>query len=76
MVDWSGLVIQPIAAGEGHQLMLNSTDNIYLPLPGLAASKDLFRLVRPWLAARAKGNDFHLVVINAGDLMQGIEYFR
>lgn len=76
MVDWSGLVIQPMAAGEGHQLMLNSSDNIYLSLPGLAASKDLFRLVRPWLAARTNGNDFHLVVLNAGDLMQGIEYSR
>jgi hypothetical protein len=75
-VDWSGLVIKPIAAGEGHQLMLNSSDNIYLSLPGLAASKDLFRLVRPWLAARVKGEDLHLVVLNAGDLMQGIESYQ
>jgi hypothetical protein len=72
MVDWGALEINPIAGSEGHQVVLNSSDDIRIPLPGLAASKDLFRVVRPWLAARAKGQEFHLVVLNAGHLMQGV----
>ena len=72
MVDWNALEINPIAGSEGHQVMLNNSDDVRMPLPGLAASKELFRLVRPWLAARAKGREFHLVVLNAGHLMQGV----
>lgn len=72
MVDWGALEINPIAGSEGHQIVLNSSDDIRIPMPGLAASKDLFRAVRPWLAARAKGQEFHLVVLNAGHLMQGV----
>ena len=72
MVDWGALAINPIAGSEGHQVVLNGHDDIRIPMPGLAASKDLFRLVRPWLAARATGQEFHLVVLNAGHLMQGV----
>ena len=72
-VDWAGLQIQPIADSEGHQVVLNGTDHIRLPLAALAASRDLFTLVRPWVAARAQGDDFHLVVLNAWHLMQGID---
>ncbi len=53
--------------------MLNGAEHIRLPLAALAASKELFRLVRPWLAARAQGEDFQLVVLNAWHLMQGID---
>jgi len=70
MVDWNALKISPIAGSEGHQIVLNTNDDIRMPLPGLAASKDLFRMVRPWLAARATGREFHLVVLNAGHLME------
>jgi hypothetical protein len=72
VVDWNGLEIGPVAGSEGHQIVLNTSEDIRIPLPGLAASKDLFRLVRPWLAARATGREFHLVVLNAGHLMQGL----
>jgi hypothetical protein len=72
MVDWGALEINRIAGSGGHRVVLNTSDDIRLPLPGLAASKDLFRIVRPWLAARAKGQEFHLVVLNAGHLMQGV----
>jgi len=71
-VDWGALVINQIAGSDEHQVVLNSRDDIRMPLPGLAASKDLFGAVRPWLAARAKGQNFHLVVLNAGHLMQGV----
>jgi hypothetical protein len=72
VVDWGALEINPVAGSEGHRVVLNSSDDIRLPMPGLAASKDLFRIVRPWLAARVKGQEFHLVVLNAGHLMQGV----
>jgi hypothetical protein len=72
MVDWRALQISPIAGSEEHQVMLNTSAEIRLPLPGLAASKDLLRIVRPWLAARVNGKEFHLVVLNAGDLLQGV----
>jgi hypothetical protein len=52
--------------------VLNAGDEARLRLPGLAASKELFRIVRPWLAARVQGQDFHLVVLNARQLMQGV----
>ena len=71
MVDWNALEVNPMAGSDEHRVVLNSSDDVRMPLPGLAASKDLFRLVRPWLAARAKGQKFHLVVLNAGHLMQG-----
>ena len=71
-VDWGALKINPLAGSDGHQVILNGVDDIRMPLPGLAASKDLFRIVRPWLVARVKGLDLHLVVLNAGQLMQGI----
>ena len=72
MVDWNALKISPIAGSEGHQIVLNTSEDIRMSLPGLAASKDLFRMVRPWLEARTKGQEFHLVVLNAGYLMEGL----
>jgi hypothetical protein len=71
-VDWRNVEIYPIADSEGHRVVLNTGDEARLPLPGLAASRELFRIVRPWLAARVQGQDFHLVVLNAGHLMQGV----
>ena len=71
-VDWWALQISPIAGSEEHRVMLNTSAEIRLSLPGLAASKDLLRIVRPWLAARVNGEEFHLVVLNAGDLLQGV----
>lgn len=73
MVDWNGLKLSPITGSERHQIVLNTSEDIHMSLPGLAASKDLFRMVRPWLAARAAGQDFHLVVLNAGNLMAGLD---
>jgi hypothetical protein len=72
MVDWNALEVNTVAGSDEHRVVLNSNDNLRMSLPGLAASKDLFRLVRPWLAARTKGQKFHMVVLNAGHLMQGV----
>jgi hypothetical protein len=70
VVDWDVLEIIPIAGNEVHRVVLNAGDAMQLSLPGLASSRDLFRAVRPWLAARISGREFHLVVLNAGHLMQ------
>ena len=72
LMDWGALEISPTAGSEGHQVVLSTLDDMHLSLPGLAASKELFRIVRPWLAARAQGREFHLVVLNAGRLLQGV----
>lgn len=71
-VEWGALEIIPIAGNQRHRVVLNTGDDIRLSLPGLASSKELFRAVRPWLAARAGGQEFHLVVLNAGHLMQRV----
>lgn len=72
-VDWATLEINPIADSEGHRVVLGSGEYLRLDLPGLAASRELFRIVRPWLAARAQGEDFHLAVLNAAHLMRDVD---
>jgi hypothetical protein len=68
-IDWNTLVIEPLPGEGQHRLILNgSGDGIELALPLLAARPELFRIVRPWLAAKAGGNTYHLVVLNAGRL--------
>jgi len=70
---WGSMEISPVGDSQAHQVVLPGSEPVRLSLPGLAASKDLFRIVRPWLAARAQGQDFHLVVLNAGHLMQAVD---
>jgi len=72
MVDWNALEVNSMAGSDEHRVVLNSGDDIRMSLPALAASKELFRLVRPWLAARAKDQEFRLVVLNAEHLMQNV----
>lgn len=65
-VDWNGLAIRPLAGTAGHRVILNDRGGaVDLALPALAARPDLFRIVRPWLAAKAGGGSYHLVVVNA-----------
>ena len=65
-VDWNDLVIRPLAGETGQRVILNGAGGeVRLALPALAARPDLFRIVRPWLAAKAGGGSYHLVVINA-----------
>ncbi|MGD8312975.1 MAG: hypothetical protein PVJ66_10300, partial [Gammaproteobacteria bacterium] len=68
-VDWNTLTIQPLPGTAQHRVLLNGSGNdIQMALPLLAARQDLFRIVRPWLAAKAGGDTYHLVVVNAGRL--------
>jgi hypothetical protein len=69
-IDWSALSINLIPGENQHQVELDGTGGyIRMPLPALAASKRLFELVRPWLAAKVKGNSIRQVVVNADRLM-------
>ena len=69
-IDWNRLAIRPLA-GEDQQLVELDGEggSIHMPLPALAATTQLFILVRPWLAAKVKGNGVRQVVINADRLM-------
>jgi len=69
-IDWNRLAIHPLAGEDQHLVELDGEGgSIRLPLPALAATTQLFILVRPWLAAKVKGNGIRQVVINADRLM-------
>lgn len=68
-IDWNALRIEPIGS-EAQQVNLNSGGTrIDMSLPFLVALPELFELARPWLAAKVRGEIFHLVLINADRLM-------
>ena len=69
-IDWNRIAIHPLS-GEDQQLVElgDNGGSIRMPLPALAATSQLFTLVRPWLAAKVKGKDVRQVVINAERLM-------
>lgn len=69
-IDWHRLEIHTLAGEDQHLVELDGQGgSIRIPLPALAATTQLFTLVRPWLAAKVKGNDVRQVVINADRLM-------
>ena len=69
-IDWNALVIVPPGEAELQTLVLNTRGaQLRLGIPGLAALPDLFQTVRPWLAAKVRGQPYHLVVLNAGRQM-------
>jgi hypothetical protein len=70
-VDWNSLVIQSRSGEARHRVLLNQEGaTIQLALPALGLLPDLFRIMRPWLAAKAGGNSYRLVVLNAGRLVE------
>jgi hypothetical protein len=77
-VEWNSLALHSLANGQGEQVVLNKDgDYLRIEAPALAVTPALFTLVRPWLAAKVKGERYRLVVINAGRLLapygQGLE---
>lgn len=65
-IDWNSLVIQSIHGEVQHRVLLNSEGaTLQLALPALAMTPDLFRILRPWLAAKTSGSSYRLVVLNA-----------
>jgi hypothetical protein len=65
-IDWDQLRILPAMGSRGHGVYLNrSGAKTWLDLPGLARARGLFPAVTPWLAARASGVEFELVIVDA-----------
>lgn len=70
IIDWNLLTIHDRPEPEQHKVVLNQDgEALLLPLPVLAAHAELFRMVRPWLAARVRNDRLALVIINAGRLL-------
>ncbi|MGB5259257.1 MAG: hypothetical protein WBO34_01905 [Gammaproteobacteria bacterium] len=68
-VDWGRLAIHPLADGNEQVTLNREGDYLRLPLPALAERKELFIIVRPWLAAKSQGTPYQLVVLHAGELL-------
>jgi hypothetical protein len=65
-IDWPYLALHETFAGNQQHLVINeSGDTLLLPLPALASVPDLLRLLLPWLSARANGENYPQVVLNA-----------
>lgn len=70
-IDWNSLAIQARSGDARHQVLLNREGaTIQLALPGLVLTPELFRIVRPWLAAKAGGSSYRMVVLNAERLVE------
>jgi hypothetical protein len=73
--DWNRLEIRGDANAEQQLVALNgSGDTLQLAVPGLAAVPDFLRRSLPWLAARVKGESYHLVLLNADTLVAPLLY--
>jgi hypothetical protein len=74
-VDWNRLEIRGNSNAEEQLVVLNgSGDTLQLAVPGLAAVPDFLRRSLPWLAARVKGESYHLVLLNADTLVAPLLY--
>ena len=68
-VDWDRIMIRSMPDGDEYISLNREGDYLRESLPALAQRRELFRVVRPWLAAQAKGLDHNLVVLHAGRLL-------
>ena len=69
-IDWSRLKINGDPnAGLQHVVLNREGDGLQLDLPGLAVVPDFLRQSLPWVAARARGESYHLVLLNADTLV-------
>ncbi len=74
-IDWNRIEIRGSPNTEQHLVVLNgSGDTLQLTLPDLAAVPDFLRRSLPWLAARVKGESYHLVLLNADSLVAPLLY--
>lgn len=65
--DWSRLAIRSTGSDSLQSVVVNAAgDTLLLPLPALAQTPEVFRLVLPWLAAKVDGRRYNLVVLHAG----------
>lgn len=74
-IDWNRLEINGDPNAGLQQVVLNRQGGILqLALPGLAAVPDFLRQSLPWVAARARGEGYHLVLLNADTLVAPLLY--
>jgi hypothetical protein len=70
-VDWNSLDINELPGEPRHRVLLNREGaTLHLALPALLLTPDLFRIVRPWLAAKTGGISYRMVVLNAEHLLE------
>jgi hypothetical protein len=73
--DWNRVEIRGNPNAEQQFVVLNGNgDTLQLAIPGLAAVPDFLRRSLPWLAARVKGESYHLVLLNADTLVAPLLY--
>jgi hypothetical protein len=74
-IDWSRLEIRGNPDAEQQQIVLNGHgDSLFVAVPGLVEVPDLLRRALPWVAARLKGESYHLVLLNADTLVAPLLY--
>lgn len=68
-INWDALEVLAAPADEPQRVRLAAGVEVRLELPMLNGKPDLLKMVRPWLLARARGDTYSLVVLNADRLM-------
>jgi len=74
-LDWNRLEIRGNPGAEQQLVVLNGNgDTLLLAVPGLAEVPDFLHRSLPWLAARVRGESYHLVLLNADSLLAPLLY--
>ena len=68
-INWETLEVMPGPADEPQRVRLAARVEVRLELPMLNGKPELLEIVLPWLMARVRGDNYSLVVLNAGRLM-------
>lgn len=72
-IDWNALALIATSDPERQRLRLNREgDELQVRAPALLAAPELFALTRSWLAARVRGERYHLVILHADRLMAAL----
>jgi len=74
-IDWNRVAILGVQNAERQQVVLNGLGNtLTVSVPSLAAVPAFLHRVLPWLAARTKGTAYHLVLLNAEEILTPLLY--
>lgn len=74
-LDWNRLLVQGDPNAERQRVVLNGAgDTLQLPLPYLVQVPDFLHRSLPWVAAASRGQRYHLVLINADELVAPLLY--
>lgn len=69
-IDWDTLALDATPDPQRQRLRLDGDGgSIAVHTPALLATPQLFALLRPWLAARVRGERYHLVILHADRLL-------